>query len=131
MLCVSYVLCIHEFIHEFTCVCTCKHVYMCTYICLYTMYLYVPCMVPCQQAAPPRGADQLPSGPHCRLHSKHQTPMIGTYHRATGIQKNTGICTSACAHTHTDKPVRTETKYNSHTPIPPKPPVVCIGTCLP
>ena len=36
-----------------------------------------------------------------------------------------------CACAHTDKLVYTETKYNSHTPLPPKPPVVCIGTCLP
>ena len=90
------------------CMCACMCVCMCMCEC-------VPCMAPFQQAAPPRGVDWWPSGPHCKLHSKHQTPMIGTYYQATDIQKNTGICTSVCAHTHTQTCIHWNGIQQPHT----------------
>ena len=88
--------CVHECLCAHASICAC----VCTYVCLHMMYLYIPCKVPRQQAAPPRGADWWPSGPHCKLHSKHQTAI--THHHATGIQKNTGMCTSVHVHTLTN-----------------------------
>ena len=123
--CVLMRACVHECMCAHASMCMCVCTYACIWcICTYLVWYHVS-RQPLPGVLTSDHQDHIAScTPNIRRPWWGLTTTLQTYRRTQG-------CAQVCVRTHTDKPVCTETKYNSHRPIPPKPLVVCIGTCLP